>query len=59
MQTTITVKEKSVYGNTLIYPACEQSERFARLLNKKTFSGTDIHGIEGLGFTVNVIKLPA
>lgn len=53
----INLKEKSVYGNTLVYPNCTDSHWFSQLIGKKTFSGTDIHYIEKLGYKVNVQKL--
>jgi hypothetical protein len=59
MQTTITVKEKSVYGNTLVYPGCDQSQKLASLLNVKTFNNHQLSTIKDLGFEVNLIKLPA
>lgn len=59
MQTSITVKEKSVYGNTLVYPVCEQSVKLAALINRKTFPDSDMRHIKSLGFEVNLIKLPA
>jgi hypothetical protein len=46
----VSIKEKSVYGNTLMYPNNETAILFAQLLNKKTFviiSG--IHGDEPAG----------
>lgn len=58
MQQTITVKEKSVYGKVLIYPACDKSNIFAGLIKAKTFQMNDLLLIEGLGYTVNLIKLP-
>jgi hypothetical protein len=53
----IELKEKSVYGNTLIYPNCVNSEWFAKLIGKKTFTHTDIHYIEKLGYKVIIHKL--
>jgi uncharacterized protein YtpQ (UPF0354 family) len=51
------LKEKSVYGNTLVYPNCPKSYIFARLVNKKTFDGLDIHLMGELGYTVKIQKL--
>ena len=45
------IEKKSVYGNELIYPRCETSEKFACLLNVKTFNEHQIHYIKSLGFT--------
>ena len=36
MQTELFVEKKNVYGNDLIYPRCETSEKFAYLLNVNT-----------------------
>jgi len=58
MKQEITVKEKSVYGKVLIYPACDKSNIFAGLIGCKTFSMHHLNLIEGLGYTVNLIKLP-
>lgn len=54
----VTVKEKSVYGKTLIYPACDKSNIFAGLVGAKTFTLHHLTLIEGLGYKVNLIKLP-
>ena len=48
----ITLKTKNVYGNELIYPVCEVSHNFARLINKKTFSNYDLKIIESLGYQI-------
>jgi hypothetical protein len=59
MQTTITLKEKSVYGRTLIYPACAQSEKLALLIGRQTLNNSELTIIKELGFEINLIKLPA
>lgn len=59
MQTSITVKEKSVYGRTLVYPACAQAENIAKLLNVKTFNDPELRQLAVIGFDINLIKLPA
>jgi len=53
----IVIKEKYVYGNTLMYPACDTSNIFAGLIGQKTFSMSHLRLIEGLGYTVELIKL--
>jgi hypothetical protein len=53
----ISLKEKSVYGKTLVYPNCPKSYTFARLTNKKTFDGLDIQLIGELGYKINIQKL--
>ena len=50
----ITVQIKNVYGNELIYPACEHSRLLARLAGKKTLSRQDIDLIKQLGYLVGV-----
>jgi hypothetical protein len=54
----ITVKEKNVYGKILIYPACDKSNIFAGLISAKTFTTSHLTLIEGLGYKINLIKLP-
>jgi hypothetical protein len=54
---TITVKEKSVYGNTLIYPVCNNAVIFAQLIGKKTFTANDLDLITALGFELKLITL--
>jgi hypothetical protein len=51
----ITLKTKSVYGNDLIYPVCETSEKLAKLINKKTFANYDLKIIESLGYQITII----
>jgi hypothetical protein len=50
-------KEKSVYGNVLIYPNNDVATKFAVLLGKKTFNYSDLVQIADLGFTTHIIKL--
>ena len=50
----ITVKIKSTYGKTSIYPACERSEGFARIANTKTLTNSAIKEIKALGFQILV-----
>lgn len=54
----ITVKEKSVYGKILMYPACDKSNIFAGLIGAKTFTMYHLHLIEGLGYKIILLKLP-
>ena len=53
----LSIKEKSVYGNVLLYPNNQTAEIFARLLNKKTFSHNDLVLITELGYRIEFIKL--
>lgn len=50
----ITVKIKSVYGNEVIYPVCDKSQIFVKMLNQKTLTRTDLQNIQELGFGVNL-----
>ena len=50
----ILVEIKTVYGNEMIYPVCEQAIKLCRLTGKKTFSRSDIATIKDLGFEVEV-----
>lgn len=53
METTIKISKKSVYGNDLIYPACETSKLLISLMGgKKTFSNDDLVTIKKLGYTI-------
>lgn len=54
---SIKVKEKSVYGNVLIYPACDKSNIFAGLIGKKTFTTRELDLIKALGFEIELIAL--
>lgn len=53
----ITVKEKSVYGNILVYPVCDTAKKLSSLINKATFSHRDLTIIESLGYVINVVSL--
>ena len=53
----ILLKEKSVYGNTLIYPNCETSNLFAKLIGTKTLNTSDINVIRLLGYEVIINRL--
>lgn len=54
----ITVKEKNVYGKILMYPACDKANIFVGLIGAKTFTMGHLRLIEGLGYKINLIKLP-
>jgi hypothetical protein len=53
----VEIREKSVYGNVLLYPSNEVAQTFAKLLNKKTFYQKELELIKALGHEVKVIKL--
>lgn len=49
---TITVSVRDVYGQRLVYPACDTAINLARLTGKKTFSASDIATIKKLGYEI-------
>lgn len=51
---TITVEIKSVYGNEMIYPACETAKQFAALIGTKTLTREAIAKIKALGYSIQV-----
>lgn len=48
---TLTVIKKTVYGNDMIYPACEASKQFCLLIGTKTLTPRHIETIKDLGYT--------
>ena len=54
----VEVYEKNVYGNTLIYPANDAANRFARIAGKRTLSKEHIQQIKLLGFEVHRVFEP-
>jgi hypothetical protein len=48
----IFVTVKNVYGNDLIYPACEKSRLLAELAGRKTLTKSDLRTIRALGYEV-------
>lgn len=48
----IYVTIKSVYGKTLVYPACTQANLFCQIANKVTLSKQDLICIKKLGFVI-------
>jgi hypothetical protein len=54
----IYIEVKSVYGKTLIYPACDKAVLFCKLTGNKTLSHADLIAIERLGYTIET-KTPA
>jgi chromatin remodeling complex protein RSC6 len=52
--TDITVTVKNVYGNRLLYPACDVSRKLAELIGTKTFTRRDVDRIIGLGYNFTV-----
>jgi len=52
------VKIKNVYGNRRVYPACEQSQIIADMINRDTFSEFHIEMMERLGYKI-VVETPS
>ena len=48
----IKVYVREVYGNTLIYPACNKAKLFAKIAGTKTLLPSVLATIEELGYTV-------
>lgn len=53
----VEIKEKSVYGNVLLYPNNQTAKFFAELINKQTFNRRDLGIIADLGYRIEIIKL--
>ena len=53
----VEIKEKSVYGGTLLYPNNQTAVYLTELMNKKTFNIRDLDILTDLGYTINIIKL--
>ncbi len=51
----IQVEVRNVFGNSLIYPVCEDAKRFANLTGNKTLSPYAVKLIEDLGYTVESV----
>jgi hypothetical protein len=59
-ENVITCTEKNVYGRILIYVNNEyQARMLAALTNKSTLDYRDLEALQNLGFSINLIKLPA
>lgn len=52
------VEIKSVYGNNLIYPACEKSRDFLSALGLKTFTNSALRAVKILGFKIETKHTP-
>jgi len=52
MKLLVTIK--NVYGNELVYPACDKSELLCALANTKTFTEYNIAICKQLGYTFEV-----
>jgi hypothetical protein len=51
----IKVYVREVYGNTLIYPACDKAKLFAKIAGTKTLLPDALASIEALGYTVTTV----
>lgn len=52
MKPTIMVTTRTVYGNAVIYPACDQSRVFAALAGTKTLTLQSLKKIKALGYEI-------
>jgi hypothetical protein len=52
--TNLTVSVKNVYGNRLLYPACDVSLKLADLIGTKTFTHHMVQRIIDLGYNFTV-----
>ena len=48
----IYVNERSVYGNTMVYPACDKAKVFANIAGTKTLTFETIAEIKNLGYDI-------
>jgi hypothetical protein len=53
MSRSILIEVKSQYGNTVIYPACNNAETFAKLAGTKTLTQHTLELIEQLGYKID------
>ena len=56
MITELKVTRREVYGCPTIYPACEQSKRFAAILGTKTIPMIKASDIKAMGFTFVIVN---
>jgi hypothetical protein len=52
MKPQIMVIVRKVYGNPVIYPACDQSRTFAQLAGTKTLTLQSLKKIKALGYEI-------
>jgi hypothetical protein len=55
----IEVFVRNVYGNPLIYPACDQAKKLAAFASCKVFSTTQIEQLRAAGIQVDQVPDPA
>ncbi len=51
------VTAKHVYGNQLLYPACDRSAAFLKALGLKTFTSNALDAARALGFTFEAVSV--
>lgn len=51
----IKVEIKNVYGNALVYPACDLSKNMVKLTGNRTFNRTNLDTIKNMGYDIEVI----
>jgi len=49
---SITVEVRNVYGNEMVYPACDTAKLFARIANRTTLNASILNDIAQLGYQV-------
>jgi len=54
MADTLTVTQKTNYGQTVYYPACDLAQLFANIANTTTLTSRALRQIEGHGFKVKI-----
>jgi len=54
MTDTLTVTQKSNYGQTVFYPACDLARLFANIANTTTLTNRALRQIEDHGFKVEI-----
>jgi len=54
MTDTLTVSQKSNYGQTVYYPACDLSYLFSRIANTTTLTARALRQIEDHGFKIEI-----
>lgn len=53
---TLKVEIRTVYGNDLIYPVCDDAKTFAQLMRAKTFTREQIKLITQLGYAFEIVN---
>lgn len=54
MSNRITIKFKDVYGNRLVYPACDNAQHFANIAGTKTLSDAVLKTIISMGYDIKM-----